>query len=777
MRRLLGSRLFRPRPCRRESLRAVSSRRVAPLPRPCRAARRRLPFAHPRAVRRRAASPASSDAAWRGTDARRDTGAGPAGPACVRPVHAEHRRHPQGTHRSPRARAVRRRRADRRVPARQPRMGAAQADLAAHGRRADRDRGSPLLRASRHRLAPHDRGRAAYVLGRAPGRLDDHPAARAQPVPGRSRPLADAHAQGEGADHRVQDRDGVQQGRDPRNLPEYRAVPVQRVRRRNGRAHLLRQIGEPARHRRKRDARRDAEGQQLLQPGAESGTRGTAAQHRARPDGDDGHAVAAAAREIAAPAAARRLRAADGAARPRAALRGAASQVADRVGRPQQLRPLLGWPRRAYDARCAAAGHGDAGADAADRAAAGDRRQRMARPVRLRAAQRPVPRLHPPDTRLSQRPRRGARGCGGAEATRRKSRVHACAVRTQDAGAGRLRRDRSAQRCDQGMGRQSRFRQRAVRSRRAGAAPAGLDVQAVRLWRRVRGRHAAGRYVHRPPGRDSDRRPRGLAPDRRGAADGRADDAARRARAVAQSHHRAGDAAGRRREGRAARARNGRARQSARRGAVARARHEPRHAEGDGVRVRHDREPRRVRRAAGDHAHRGSRRQGARRIRQRAARTRVAGACRADARRRDARCRRSRHRRRHPFALRDSRGCRRQDRHDAGQHGRLVHPDASATGGRRMGRLRRRQRDASQRLLGCGRAQRAADRRQFLRCGAARACDRSACAVLARLPAAQRTGAGAEAAPASRPVRLAEAVPLSMPSAEHIHTTALSPPR
>jgi penicillin-binding protein 1A len=56
----------------------------------------------------------------------------------------------------------------------------------------------------------------------------------------------------------------------------------------------------------------------------------------------------------------------------------------------------------------------------------------------------------------------------------------------------------------------------------------------------------------------------------------------------------------------------------------------------------------------------------------------------------------------HPHAFRRARRRGRQDRHHAGQRGRLVHPDAAGTGGRRLGRLRRRSRDAAQRLLGQG---------------------------------------------------------------------------
>ena len=92
------------------------------------------------------------------------------------------------------------------------------------------------------------------------------------------------------------------------------------------------------------------------------------------------------------------------------------------------------------------------------------------------------------------------------------------AVRAQDAGAGRLRRDRSAQRRDPCVGRQPRFRQRAVRSRVAGAAPARLDVR--RSSMAPRSRTACGRAIRSWTARcDPDRRARGLAPDRCRAAD------------------------------------------------------------------------------------------------------------------------------------------------------------------------------------------------------------------------------------------------------------------
>ncbi|MDR9158593.1 hypothetical protein FEP45_03641 [Burkholderia multivorans] len=549
------------------------------------------------AGRRLAPSP-SSDAPRRAACGRRRARTIRVVRARARAVHARHRRHPQGARRSAGARAVGGRQAARRVQAVEPRMGAARTDLAARGRCADRDRGSPVLPASWPRLATHRVGRTPHVLRRPAGRLDDHAAARAQPVSGRDRPRADAHAQAEGGDHRAEDRGRVQQGPDPRDLPEHGAVPLQRVRRRDGRAHLLRQVGRRTRRARQRDARRHAERQQLLQPGAEPGTRAAAAQYGARPDGEVRKADARAVRATAAPAAADRLRAAEGAAGAGAALCAAAAQMADRVGRPQRLQHLFGRADRPHDDRRAAAADGDAGADPADERTAAHREQRVERPRRLRDRQRSVPHFHARIARIQGRAgcRQGRRGRD--EGARRGSRFHACAVQGEDRRAGRLRRDRSARRADPRVGRQPRLRERAVRPCRAGAAAAGLDVQGVRVRRCVRARHEARRYLRRPAGGDPAERRRGMAAERRRAADRQADDAARCACAVAQPDHGAGDGEGRPCGGRAARARHGRARESARARAVARARDEPRDAEGDGRLVRDDRERRAVRRAA-----------------------------------------------------------------------------------------------------------------------------------------------------------------------------------
>ena len=82
------------------------------------------------------------------------------------PVHARHRRPAQGEVRDALGRDVLRRRRARRIQAHQPPVGAAREDRAERHRRADRDRGPPLLRAPRHRLQAHRR-RARSARSRA----------------------------------------------------------------------------------------------------------------------------------------------------------------------------------------------------------------------------------------------------------------------------------------------------------------------------------------------------------------------------------------------------------------------------------------------------------------------------------------------------------------------------------------------------------------------------------------------------------------------------------
>ncbi len=128
-------------------------------------------------------------------------------------------------------------------------------------------------------------------------------------------------------------------------------------------------------------------------------------------------------------------------------------------------------------------------------------------------------------------------------------------------------------------------------------------------------RRETGRYLRRQARRNPARGRRNLASERRGRAERARHQSARRPRLFAQPDHRATDGAGRPEQGRATGPRDGRARQRTRSGAVARARHEPGHAEGNGLGVRHDRQPRRLRRTGDGHAHRKPQRRGAGRFR------------------------------------------------------------------------------------------------------------------------------------------------------------------
>jgi len=141
--------------------------------------------------------------------------------------------------------------------------------------------------------------------------------------------------------------------------------------------------------------------------------------------------------------------------------------------------------------------------------------------------------------------------------------------------------------------------------------------------------------------------------------------------------------------------------------ALARAGHEPGDAAGDGERLRRDRLAGRAACAAPDAAYHRPPRPGAGRLRARPAacdaRGHGGGAHRHAARRGAAR-----HRHGAAHALRHPRRRGGQDRHLAGQHGRLVHPHAPAPGGRRVGGFQRPARAHAQQPLGPGRLQRAA---------------------------------------------------------------------
>ncbi len=134
-------------------------------------------------------------------------------------------------------------------------------------------------------------GRASFGAGgaqrrRAPvraGVLDDHDAARAQPLPrDRSRARRPSSRKLKEAKVAREIEGSVFQGPDPRALPEPDLPRQRRVRRRDGGAALLRQVGARAQPRRSRHARRTAEGARALQSAPLSRARHPAAQHRDR---------------------------------------------------------------------------------------------------------------------------------------------------------------------------------------------------------------------------------------------------------------------------------------------------------------------------------------------------------------------------------------------------------------------------------------------------------------------------------------------------------------
>jgi predicted acylesterase/phospholipase RssA len=299
------------------------------------------------------------------------------------PVHAGHPRHPQGQDGAAGAVGGGRWQAAGRIPLGEPRVGAARRDCPAGGGRADRHRGPPLLRALGPGLAAHGVGGGAHAGGRQAGRLHHHAAAGAQPVPRGHWPRAHAHAQAQGGHHGAEDRGAVLQGRDPGDLPEHGALSLQRLRHRDGGAHLFRQVGRPAQRAGERHADRHAQGHGLLQPGAQPRARPGPAQHRAGADEEARQAGRGGIRRAQQAPAAHPLRAPGGNGRPRAALGAAVAQAAHRLGRPQRLQPVC---RRAGDPhhhRLPPAAAGQPGRGAPGQGAAGRGRRGLGRAQRL----------------------------------------------------------------------------------------------------------------------------------------------------------------------------------------------------------------------------------------------------------------------------------------------------------------------------------------------------------------------------------------------------------
>ena len=159
-------------------------------------------------------------------------------------------------------------------------------DPARGPRRLRRHRGQALLLAPRHRLHPRVRRRAAQPAARRlrAGLLDDHDAAGAQRLSRADLAREDAGAQAQGSQGRAGDRAPVLQGPHPRAVPEPDLPRQRRVRRGDGVAALLRQVGPRSQPRRGGHAGRAAQGPEPLQPASLSRSRRPAPQHDHRAD-------------------------------------------------------------------------------------------------------------------------------------------------------------------------------------------------------------------------------------------------------------------------------------------------------------------------------------------------------------------------------------------------------------------------------------------------------------------------------------------------------------
>jgi hypothetical protein len=328
---------------------------------------------------------------------------------CVDPdsIHAKYQQHPQGVIGATGSDPLGRWQETGRVQAIQPGMGRTLRDFATCHRRPDRHGRSPLLRPFRSRLATHRCRRAQHLQRRSPGGFDPHPAACPQPLPGGDRPGPDADAQDQGGDHGIEDRGHPQQGRNPRNLPQHRALPLQRLRHRDGGTHLFRYLGRPTRCTAKRHAGRHAQGQQLLQPGAQSRAILAAPQHGAETDGQAREIDSGAIRRAQQEALAYRLRAANGTPGAGPAFRQVSAQVADRLGRPQRLQHLRRRAGGTHHHRFPATGGGQPGRDAPGQQLAEHRQCGLGKTLGVEHRLQPGAGLHPRIAGIRRRHRQG----------------------------------------------------------------------------------------------------------------------------------------------------------------------------------------------------------------------------------------------------------------------------------------------------------------------------------------------------------------------------------
>jgi penicillin-binding protein 1A len=168
--------------------------------------------------------------------------------------------------------------------------------------------------------------------------------------------------------------------------------------------------------------------------------------------------------------------------RPGAALCPAGAPLADRLGRPPRLQHLHRRPGAAHHPRQPPAGPGHPGRGAPRQAAAGPRRRGLAHGLGRQPGAGGG--LHP---RIEALPRRRRQRPEPDEALKQLAADKAFidALARQDPGAGGLHGRRPAHGPGARLGRQPRLRAGPLRPRAAGPPPAGLHLQALRVWRRL----------------------------------------------------------------------------------------------------------------------------------------------------------------------------------------------------------------------------------------------------------------------------------------------------
>ena len=339
--------------------------------------------------------------------------------------------------------------AHHRPGARTPDGGAGGGDVAVRQGRLHHHRGQAVLPAPRDRLVPgvrRDQEQHLQVPG-GRGVLDHHHAAGAQPVAGgHQRPGQVAPPQAARGAGGPGDRGHLPQGQDPRAVPQPDRPGQPGVRRRGRVPAVLRQVGARPQRGRGRHARGHPQGPLALQSPEEPQPDRAAPQHGAEPAPGQRPAVAGGGGAVEGLSAAALV--ALGLQRRGRVLRRVRAPAARR---PVRARPVpLGLP----DLHHPRPRH-PAGRRARARGAAGGHRERRRRKVRLSHLP-PVPRCPRRRPRGQQQDQDPVSPGPGGNA-RREDRVHP------------------------GDGGRPRLRGQQVQPGHPGAAPAGLDLQAVRL--------------------------------------------------------------------------------------------------------------------------------------------------------------------------------------------------------------------------------------------------------------------------------------------------------